>query len=185
MCIRDRYEFASWSSRAKSAVRSMLLKWSQAGVARALWGWRLQAEESMRLKAAASRVVARLQNGALAGAFGQWCEYCEARREARRAAESAAQHQARVEQSVRKAVLKMQHASVAEALGAWATAVSTAKRLRSAARRVVARMQQGLLSEAFAGWLEHAVFSVRSKTCLLYTSPSPRDATLSRMPSSA
>ena len=26
---------------------------------------------------------------------------------------------------------------------------------------------------------------VREKTCLLYTSPSPRDATLSRMPSSA
>ena len=28
-------------------------------------------------------------------------------------------------------------------------------------------------------------FNTQSKTCLLYTSPSPRDATLSRMPSSA
>ena len=27
--------------------------------------------------------------------------------------------------------------------------------------------------------------TVRNKSCLLYTSPSPRDATLSRMPSSA
>ena len=27
--------------------------------------------------------------------------------------------------------------------------------------------------------------ALRGKTCLLYTSPSPRDATLSRMPSSA
>ena len=27
--------------------------------------------------------------------------------------------------------------------------------------------------------------SIRAVTCLLYTSPSPRDATLSRMPSSA
>ena len=29
------------------------------------------------------------------------------------------------------------------------------------------------------------VININSKTCLLYTSPSPRDATLSRMPSSA
>ena len=28
-------------------------------------------------------------------------------------------------------------------------------------------------------------FGIESHTCLLYTSPSPRDATLSRMPSSA
>ena len=30
-----------------------------------------------------------------------------------------------------------------------------------------------------------AIFYIQSMTCLLYTSPSPRDATLSRMPSSA
>ena len=30
-----------------------------------------------------------------------------------------------------------------------------------------------------------AIFRVKVKHCLLYTSPSPRDATLSRMPSSA
>ena len=33
--------------------------------------------------------------------------------------------------------------------------------------------------------LESLVQVVHSNTCLLYTSPSPRDATLSRMPSSA
>ena len=33
--------------------------------------------------------------------------------------------------------------------------------------------------------LEDAYTYVRELTCLLYTSPSPRDATLSRMPSSA
>ena len=36
--------------------------------------------------------------------------------------------------------------------------------------------------------IENFVFSTQTKTtnpCLLYTSPSPRDATLSRMPSSA
>ena len=31
----------------------------------------------------------------------------------------------------------------------------------------------------------HPVGVGRARTCLLYTSPSPRDATLSRMPSSA
>ena len=38
-----------------------------------------------------------------------------------------------------------------------------------------------------AAWLILAwsVFGSRNKACLLYTSPSPRDATLSRMPSSA
>ena len=32
---------------------------------------------------------------------------------------------------------------------------------------------------------EHAEYAAKYATCLLYTSPSPRDATLSRMPSSA
>ena len=32
---------------------------------------------------------------------------------------------------------------------------------------------------------ERAVYDIKAKCCLLYTSPSPRDATLSRMPSSA
>ena len=37
------------------------------------------------------------------------------------------------------------------------------------------------------GWLESTIWEQveHSKNCLLYTSPSPRDATLSRMPSSA
>ena len=33
--------------------------------------------------------------------------------------------------------------------------------------------------------LGYSGFSIANGTCLLYTSPSPRDATLSRMPSSA
>ena len=37
--------------------------------------------------------------------------------------------------------------------------------------------------QAFDLWLEHG--GIDYNDCLLYTSPSPRDATLSRMPSSA
>ena len=37
-----------------------------------------------------------------------------------------------------------------------------------------------LLDDVMANWL-----FLKGKPCLLYTSPSPRDATLSRMPSSA
>jgi hypothetical protein len=33
--------------------------------------------------------------------------------------------------------------------------------------------------------LQFQLYSARNKTCLLYTSPSPRDRTRSRMPSSA
>ena len=42
----------------------------------------------------------------------------------------------------------------------------------------------GGLTLPIAGWLADVYFG-RYKVCLLYTSPSPRDATLSRMPSSA
>ena len=35
------------------------------------------------------------------------------------------------------------------------------------------------------GVIASASYEARAKGCLLYTSPSPRDATLSRMPSSA
>ena len=51
----------------------------------------------------------------------------------------------------------------------------------------IARPQIYLLSNDDVGLDNHDVNRVASflKTCLLYTSPSPRDATLSRMPSSA
>ena len=39
--------------------------------------------------------------------------------------------------------------------------------------------------ELSALWLSPDEWMVYTNTCLLYTSPSPRDATLSRMPSSA
>ena len=38
---------------------------------------------------------------------------------------------------------------------------------------------------ACSGGVDSAVAAVLAHHCLLYTSPSPRDATLSRMPSSA
>ena len=43
------------------------------------------------------------------------------------------------------------------------------------------------VSPDYANWLDDPVpgINVDITTCLLYTSPSPRDATLSRMPSSA
>ena len=41
------------------------------------------------------------------------------------------------------------------------------------------------LEEAYLGKKQNIQFSTSDKCCLLYTSPSPRDATLSRMPSSA
>ena len=49
---------------------------------------------------------------------------------------------------------------------------------------------EGESEQAYAKFLkEHfadvAVLKIPSKTCLLYTSPSPRDSTSSRMPSSA
>ena len=47
----------------------------------------------------------------------------------------------------------------------------------STATQQAARL--GLQSDGHGGWTD------RTTGCLLYTSPSPRDATLSRMPSSA
>ena len=44
---------------------------------------------------------------------------------------------------------------------------------------------QSEIRAALAQIGSHALFRNVSKICLLYTSPSPRDATLSRMPSSA
>ena len=38
---------------------------------------------------------------------------------------------------------------------------------------------------SFNGYLLSEPWEIKNKSCLLYTSPSPRDATLSRMPSSA
>ena len=63
-----------------------------------------------------------------------------------------------------------------------------------AARRDVRAAQAG--TNPFAGFMEDVLGAVRGavggevergtgRRCLLYTSPSPRDATLSRMPSSA
>ena len=42
-----------------------------------------------------------------------------------------------------------------------------------------------LLAAPPAKTFDECAFVAPKKTCLLYTSPSPRDATLSRMPSSA
>ena len=44
---------------------------------------------------------------------------------------------------------------------------------------------EGQFGEDDLAWTREILTSKRDITCLLYTSPSPRDATLSRMPSSA
>ena len=43
----------------------------------------------------------------------------------------------------------------------------------------------GINAEVLLGQWEYQVFAKGGKNCLLYTSPSPRDRTRSRMPSSA
>ena len=48
-----------------------------------------------------------------------------------------------------------------------------------------ASRRQGVTGENMLRFLELRLDNVIYRTCLLYTSPSPRDATLSRMPSSA
>ena len=59
---------------------------------------------------------------------------------------------------------------------------------------IVVAMSGGVDSSTVAGMMKKEGYNVigitlklydNSKDCLLYTSPSPRDATLSRMPSSA
>ena len=56
--------------------------------------------------------------------------------------------------------------------------------VRNARRICVADMSETEKSEAFQE-LYNMLQQKLDETCLLYTSPSPRDATLSRMPSSA
>ena len=68
--------------------------------------------------------------------------------------------------------------SISAALG-----IATANKLSNKSDEVVAVIGDGAIS---AGMAYEAMNNAGdSKTCLLYTSPSPRDATLSRMPSSA
>ena len=57
--------------------------------------------------------------------------------------------------------------------------------LRLLGQAVVDQLQGGLAPLAGVDPLDHVVFERLSKCCLLYTSPSPRDRTRSRMPSSA
>ena len=46
-------------------------------------------------------------------------------------------------------------------------------------------IEQANLNYSFTNLFEAKYFSAKDSTCLLYTSPSPRDRTRSRMPSSA
>ena len=45
--------------------------------------------------------------------------------------------------------------------------------------------QTDLMIRTFLNWINHQYLEAEVKACLLYTSPSPRDGLLSRMPSSA
>ena len=56
------------------------------------------------------------------------------------------------------------------------------KRVSLGTDRNIALMQIGVLNDAIDEYYNNERLS---NNCLLYTSPSPRDATLSRMPSSA
>ena len=78
---------------------------------------------------------------------------------------------------------------LAKGLTKWTSHCHFAKRTRErqamafrTLERCVGRLLHGHQAEAFDTWLAAAE---ALSACLLYTSPSPRDATLSRMPSSA
>ena len=68
---------------------------------------------------------------------------------------------------------------------------ATLPTLRAKARWIAAAVLASILVLAATGWpvaavaAAFAVMLASAQSCLLYTSPSPRDATLSRMPSSA
>ena len=90
-------------------------------------------------------------------------------------------------------MIKSQHARAAS--GA-APETGLAPQQAAEATPIFQRIKDYLLEQIAAGvWKEGDVipseqalvkqFGVSRMTCLLYTSPSPRDATLSRMPSSA
>ena len=110
-----------------------------------------------------------------------------------------------IEQPADAAKVDQQLAAVAEYRRAFSEMIQAGadredarSKLGSTADNAVARvadveksMLQGESVSAFnsvidlSKLIQQARFQVRGYTCLLYTSPSPRDATLSRMPSSA
>mgnify|MGYP003310779159 CR=1 FL=1 len=57
--------------------------------------------------------------------------------------------------------------------------------LNDSIREFDAQLNLAKSSEAGLKWLKYQGGIIPTSSCLLYTSPSPRDATLSRMPSSA
>ena len=60
------------------------------------------------------------------------------------------------------------------------------QRIRREARSAASVSHKGLIDVYDIGeWNESLYLAIEYIACLLYTSPSPRDATLSRMPSSA
>ena len=59
------------------------------------------------------------------------------------------------------------------------------QRVAAAAAAAAADREASLVAAASVGLADRNNSHPRLKICLLYTSPSPRDATLSRMPSSA
>ena len=63
--------------------------------------------------------------------------------------------------------------------------INMQKRNEVSAQNVIKGLESRNMSGYYAADREAAVKQALELICLLYTSPSPRDATLSRMPSSA
>ena len=59
------------------------------------------------------------------------------------------------------------------------------KSIRTSSNAFMMKLKEGDVIIALDGEIVHKSYEELSKDCLLYTSPSPRDRTRSRMPSSA
>ena len=159
--------------------------------------WTSWAFRARTLRVAAARSVARMQHSTRAKAFARWAEFAETRRR------------------LQAVGAKLENLNLSRSFSVWLdmTNIWRDERLRSEQQRqyellceerdahvqrgrtmalgsIVRRWQQRNLSRCFAAFEVYTASRLRgkhllSRACLLYTSPSPRDATLSRMPSSA
>ena len=133
------------------------------------------------IAALGERCVHRMRNGALYGGWSRWRAMASEGVEARR----------KVGGALRRMLLRQLSMGFEKWQGVAMQMKEEGRKLRQAVMRMVARQLAG----AFGRWREMAMVRkaiaalgercVRRMSCLLYTSPSPRDRTRSRMPSSA